>query len=197
MIKCFLCENETNQWMLYGNESLREPRPICFNCLKQLIDSDGKNTGLKNRIESWLKERKCSFTQINEPADFFHFTLRDMGQYRIIMDIFQKKENSYLIIGFMIFLNKELSNVINKFSTKQKESFKKRVDDFLSKIRVDQRIGYNVGYEIISENANYGAKYFVKSKVNDCTKEKFFKMLELAESTAKKSGEFINKEITL
>lgn len=196
MAKCFLCENEINTWILFGNKSFKEHHPVCFTCLKRLMDSDGRDTGLKNRIESWLTEKKYSFTQVNELSDFFHFILREMGPFKIIIDIFQKKESSHVIIGFMVFLNKELSNTVNKFSPEQKESFKEKVDDFLSTIRVDYRLGYRVGHEIISENGNYGAKYFVKSKASECTKEQFFKMLELVESTSKKSGEFLSKEIT-
>lgn len=196
MTKCFLCENEISTWIMFGNESLREHKPICFKCLKHLIDSDGKNISLKNRIENWLTERKYSFTQVNEPTDFFHFTLRDIGPFKIIIDIFQKKENFYLIVGFMVFLSKQLSNTISEFSPEQKKSFKEKIDDFLSTIRTDPRLGYRIGYEIISENGNYGAKYFVKSKTSECTKDQFFKILELVESTSKKSGEFLNKEIT-
>ena len=159
------------------------------------MDSDGRNIGLKNKIEDWLTEKRHSFTQVNEPADFFHFTLRDVGPFKITIDIFQKKESFHLIVGFMFFLNKRLSNMISRFSPKQKESFKRKVDEFLSTIRADPRLGYRVGYEIISEKGNYGAKYFVKSKTNDCTKEKFFKMLEIVESTSAKSGEFLNKEM--
>lgn len=198
MINCFLCENEIDNWILFGNESVKEePKPICFQCLKQLTDSNGKNTGLKNRIEKWLTEQKYSFTQINEPVYFFHFILREVGPFKITIDIFQKKENTYLIVGFMIFLTRILSEKINKFSSEQKDAFKRKVDDFLSTIKVDPRLGYAVGHEIVSENGNYGAKYFVKIKTNDCTKEKFLKILELVESTSEKSGKFLNDELNL
>ena len=69
------------------------------------------------------------------------------------------------------------------------------MDEFLSTIRIDSRLGYASGHEIISENGNYGAKYFVKIKVKDCTKEKFFKILKLVEDTSEKSGKFLNKEL--
>ena len=69
------------------------------------------------------------------------------------------------------------------------------MDDFLSTVRVDPRVGHTVGHEIIFENGNYGAKYFVKTKVKDCTRERFFKILELVKSISEKSGEFLNKEL--
>ena len=196
MEKCYLCENRIDTWTLFGNEYLKEEsKPICFQCLKQLLDTDGKNINLKNRIANWLTERKYSFTQINEHKYFFHFTLKDIGSFKITIDIFQKKEKPHLIVGFMIFLIKELSSKISKFSPEQKEVFKRKIDGFLSTVRVDPRIGYAVGYEIISENGNYGAKYFVKSQTNDITKEKFFKILELVESVSEKSGKFLNREL--
>ena len=196
MVKCFLCENEIDAWTFFGNESVKEEsKPICFQCLKQLIDTDGKNIGLKSRIENWLTEQKYLSTQINEPAHFFHFILKEIGPFKIMIDIFQKKENSHLTVSFMIFLTKKLSDKISKFSPEQKEAFKRKVDDFLSTVRVDPRVGYAVGHEIIFENGNYGAKYFVKTKVKDCTREKFFKILELVKSTSEKSGEFLNKEL--
>jgi len=95
----------------------------------------------------------------------------------------------------MIFLTRKSSERIRKFSSEQKDTFKRKVDDFLSTIRVDSRLGYTVGHEIISENGNYGAKYFVKIKTKDCTKEKFLKILELVESTSEKSGKFLNDEL--
>ena len=196
MIKCFLCENLIEEWIFFGNESVKEkPEPLCFQCLKRLIDSDGKNIGLKNRIEKWLIEQKYSSTQINESEYFFHFILKEVGPFKIIIDIFQTKANSHLTVGFMIFLTKKLSNKIHKFSSEQKEAFKIKVDEFLSTIRIDPRLGYAVGHEIISENGNHGAKYFVKIKVKDCTKEKFFKILKLVEDTSVKSGKFLNKEL--
>lgn len=195
-----MCKREIYTWIFFGNKSNKEDdenesKPVCFKCLKRLMDSDGKNIGLRNKIEDWLTEKKYSFTHVNEPADFFHFTLREVGPFKIIIDIFQKKESSHLIVGFMFFLSKKLSNTVSRFSPKQKESLKRKVDEFLSTIRADPRLGYRVGYEIISENGNYGAKYFVKSNINDCTKEKFFKILEIVESTSVKSGEFLNKEM--
>jgi len=196
MVKCFLCENLIDVWTFFGSKSVKEEsKPICFQCLKRLIDTDGKNVGLKSRIENWLTEQKYSLTQINESAYFFHFILKGIGPFKIMIDIFQKKEDSNLTVGFMIFLTKKLSNKISKFSPEQKEAFKRKVDDFLSTIRVDPRVGHTVGHEIISENGNYGAKYFVKTKTKDCTREKFFKILELVESTSKKSGEFLNREL--
>ena len=195
MTKCFLCENKIDTWILFGNESIKEHKPVCFKCLKQLMDSDGRNINLKNRIENWLTEKRYSFTQVNNSTDFFHFMLRDIEPFKIIIDIFQKKEDFYLIVGFMVFLNKELSIKVKQFSPEQKESFKIKIDIFLSTIRTDPRLGYKVGYELISENGNYGARYFVKSKVSDCTQKKFFKILKLVEDTSKKSGEFLNKEI--
>jgi len=196
MIKCFLCENPIEEWILFGNGSVKEKsEPVCFQCLKRLIDSDGKNIGLKNRIEKWLIEQKYSLTQINETEYFFYFILKEVGPFKIMIDIFQTKENSHLTVGFMIFLTKKLSNKISKFSAEQKEAFKIKVDEFLSTIRVDSRLGYAAGHKIISENGNYGAKYFVKIKVKDCTKEKFFKILKLVEDTSEKSGKFLNKEL--
>lgn len=196
MVKCFLCENLIDAWTFFGHKSVKEEsKPICFQCLRQLMYTDGKNIGLKSRIENWLTGQKYSLTQINEPTHFFHFILKEVGPFKIMIDIFQKKENSHLTVGFMIFLTKKLSDKINKFSAEQKEAFKIKVNDFLSTIRVDPRLGYAVGHEIISENGNYGAKYFIKIKAKDCTQEKFFKILKLVKSTSKKSGEFLNAEL--
>ena len=196
MVKCFLCESLIEEWIFFGNESVKgKSETVCFQCLRQLMNSDGKNIGLKNRIEKWIMEKEYSSTQVNESEYFFHFILKEVGPFKIMIDIFQKKENSHLTVGFMIFLTKKLSNKIHNFSPEQKEAFKIKVDEFLSTIKIDSRLGYATGHEIISENGNYGAKYFVKIKVKDCTKEKFFKILKLVEDTSEKSGEFLNKEL--
>lgn len=198
MVNCFLCENEIDQWVLFGNRISKEAKsnPVCFVCLKKLINTNGKDVGLKGRIENWLTEQKYSFIQIKDPSFFFHFVLREVGPFKIIINIFQKTEESDLIVGFMIFLNKKLSDMISKFSKGKTEEFKRKVDDFLSTIRVDSRLGYKVGYEIISENGNYGARYFVKIKASYCTKENFFKILKIVEDTSEKSGKFLKRELS-
>ena len=97
MIECFLCEKLIEEWIFFGNESVKEkPEPICFQCLKRLIDSDGKNIGLKNRIEKWLIEQKYPLTQINESEYFFHFILKEVGPFKIMIDILQKKKQIHI-----------------------------------------------------------------------------------------------------
>jgi hypothetical protein len=54
-------------------------KPICTKCLKRVLYSDGKDTGIKQRIEKWLEEENISFNGINEPKHVFHFTLEDIG----------------------------------------------------------------------------------------------------------------------
>ena len=55
-------------------------KPICIKCLKRVLDSDGKDTGIKQKIEKWLEEENISFNGINEPKHVFHFTLEGIGQ---------------------------------------------------------------------------------------------------------------------
>ena len=93
----------------------------------------------------------------------------------------------------MTFLSKDLTFKIYKFSQDEKEQFKNKVDDFLSSLRVDYRTGVRVGYEIVSEKGHYGAKYFIKTKVHDCDKEKFLGILEMTKNTGKMSDEFLNQ----
>ncbi len=94
---------------------------------------------------------------------------------------------------FMTFLSKELTFKIYKFSQSEKEEFKRKVDEFLSTVRVDYRSGMIVGCEIILQKGYYGAKYFVKSKTHDCDKEKFLNILDMIKETGKKSELFLNK----
>ena len=44
-----------------------------------MLYSDGKDTGIKQKIEKWLEEENISFDGINEPKHVFHFTLEDIG----------------------------------------------------------------------------------------------------------------------
>ena len=153
-----------------------------------------EETLLKNNVEEYLTKKNISYNTINEPNHLFHFVVK-RESFGIPIEIFQEKNTLDLTIGFMTFLSNELNFKIYKFSKDEKEEFKKKVDEFLSTIRVDYRTGVRVGYEIISEKGHYGAKYFIKSKKSDYNKEKITKMLEIVKDTAKKSKEFLNMNL--
>ena len=192
MPKCGYCENFIENGLLagfWGPEN--KTKPICIKCLKKLLDSDGADTGLKNRIEKWLKEEEISFSSIFEPNHLFHYTLKEIGSVKMNVEIFQEKNKDELIVGFMTFLSNELTFKIYQFSQEQKEDFKRRIDEFLTTLRVDYRTGIRVGYEIISEKGHYGAKYFVKSKAHDCDREKLFDILDMVKKTGEKSEAFL------
>jgi len=177
----------------WGSEE--KTKPICIKCLKKLLDSDGRDTGLKNRIEKWLEKEEISFSSIFEPNHLFHYTLKEFGPQKMNIELFQEKNNTELVVGFMTFLSDDLTFKIYKFSKEEKEEFKRRIDEFLSKLRVDYRTGMRVGYEIISEKGHYGAKYFVKLKVHDCDEAKFFEILEMVKDTGEKSEVFLNQKL--
>lgn len=196
MPECCFCENNVEKGMLVGFWGVEEKtKPICISCLKKLLDSDGNDTGLKNRIEKWLDEEKIQFSLIFEPNYLFHFTLKLLEPIKMNIEIFQEKNKEDLIVGFMTFLSKELTFKMYKFSKSEKDEFKIHVDQFLSSIRTDYRSGLRIGYEIISEKGHYGAKYFVKSKSHDCNKSIFLNILDMVEDTAKKSELFLNKTL--
>jgi len=193
MPKCGYCENYLEQGLLvgfWGTEN--KTKPICIKCLKKLLDSDGTETGLNNRIEKWLEDEKISFSSIFEPNHVFHYTLKEIGPLKMNVEIFQEKNKDELIVGFMTFLSNDLTFKIYKFSQDEKEDFKRRVDEFLSTLRVDYRTGMRVGYEIISEKGHYGAKYFVKSKIHDCDQQKLFEILNMVKETGQKSEMFLS-----
>lgn len=196
MPKCCFCEDFIETGIVAGFWGPEDKtRPMCIKCLKKLLDSDGTETGLKERIKKWLEEENISFNVIYEPHHLFHFTLQDLGSVKMNIEVFQEKNKDELIAGFMTFLSNELTFKIYKFSQDQKEELKRKVDEFLSTLKVDYRSGLRVGYEIISEKGHYGAKYFVKSKAHYCDKEKFFDILEMIKSTGEKSEEFLNKTL--
>jgi len=196
MPKCGFCENRIDQGLLVGFWGVDDKtKPICIKCLKKLLDSDGKDIGLKNRIEKWLEEEKISFNPIFEPNHLFHYTLKDIGLHKMTIELFQEKNSDELIVGFMTFLSNDLNFKIYKFSKDEKEKFKRKIDEFLSTLRVDYRTGIRVGYEILSEKGHYGAKYFVKSKTHDCDKEKFLGILQRVKETGEKSENFLHATI--
>ena len=125
----------------------------------------------------------------------FHLALEDVGPLKMEIEVFQEKRNLELVMGFMTFLSRDLTFRIYRFSQEEKEKFKRKVDDFLSTLRVDYRTGIRVGYEIISERGHYGAKYFIKTKSHDFDKEKFLRILEMTKSTGKRSDEFLNQTL--
>ena len=196
MVKCCHCNTLIDNGLLFGFWGPEEKtKPICIKCLKRLLDSEGKNEGIRQRIEKWLEELNISFNEIKEPKHVFHFTLEEIGPLKMRIEIFQEKNNPDLIIGFMTFLSKDLTFRIYRFSKEEKEKFKQEVDDFLSTLRVDYRTGIRVGYEIVSEKGHYGAKYFIKTKEHECDKEKFLEILDLTKNTGLRSDEFLNRTL--
>ncbi|QDI89600.1 DUF2299 domain-containing protein [Candidatus Nitrosopumilus sp. SW] len=197
MVKCCRCEEFIENEKMNGFWGQEEDtKPICNKCLKKIHDLDGKDIEIRNRIEKWLSEENISFNEVNEPKNVFHFLLQDIGPLKMRIEVFQDKNNLDVITGFMTFLSKELTFNLYRFSEEQKEEFKKKVDDFLSTLRVDYRTGIRVGYEIISERGHYGAKYFIRTKQEDLDKEKFLKILNMTKETGLKSDEFLSQTLT-
>jgi hypothetical protein len=196
MARCCHCETIIENGLLFGFWGTEEKtKPICVSCLKRFLDSDGKDTGIKQRIEKWLEGENITYNGINEPRHIFHLTLEDVGPLKMTIEVFQEKLNQNIVIGFMTFLSKDLTFRIYKFSQQEKEQFKNKVDEFLSTLRVDYRTGIRVGYEIISEGGHYGAKYFIKTKPHNFDKEKFLKILEMTKNTGQRSDEFLNQNL--
>ena len=160
-----------------------------------LRGSDGKDIGLKERIEKWLTKENYDFTIINEPKNYFHFMLNDVGPLNMVIEVFQENKKPFLIMGFLTFLSKELMYQIAKMNATQKQDLKNKVDDFLASLRVDYREGYRVGHEIISDKGHYGAKYFIKSQANDCTRNSFFEMLGIVQEAGQKADSFLNAQL--
>jgi len=158
------------------------------------MNYDLKENGLKNHIEQWLIEENIQSNAITEPNHLFHFVLQNKDP-NIPIEIFQEKNTSDLIVGFMTFLSNELNFKLYKFTQSEKEEFKIKVDEFLSTLRLDYRIGLRVGYDIISETGNFGAKYFVKTEADTCDKKKLLKILDLVKDTYERSEKFLNKTI--
>jgi len=100
-----------------------------------------------------------------------------------------------VVIGFLTLLSEELTFKIYRFSKSEKENFKRKIDEFLSTLKVDYRTGIRVGFDIISERGRHGAKYFVRIKPFDCNKEKFSTAMKMVQNTAKKIDVFLNREI--
>lgn len=196
MARCSHCEEVIEKGFLvgfWGPEN--KTKPICIKCLKKVLDSEGADTGIKQRIENWLEQENISHNRLNEPRHVFHFALEDIGPLRMRIEVFQEKKSQDMIMGFMTFLSQDLNFRIYKFSEEQKYDFKRKVDEFLSTLRIDYRTGIRVGYEIISDHGHYGAKYFIKTRAHDCDKERFLKILEMTKDTGKRSDEFLNQTL--
>ena len=148
-----------------------------------------KELGCKSHIEKWLIQENIEHNTINEPNHAFHFILKNNLTG---IEIFQEKKTSDVIVGIMIFLSNELNYKLYKFTQIEKEKFKIKVDDFLSTVRVDYRIGFSVNYELFNDNGHYGAKYFIKIKANLCDKEKLLKIIAQVMNTRIRSDEFLN-----
>ena len=196
MVRCCHCEAVIESGFLFGFWGPEnQTKPICIRCLKRVLDSDGKETGIRQRIETWLTEENISFNGINEGRHVFHLVLEEIGPLKMQIEVFQEESSLDIVIEFMTFLSRDLTFRIYRFSLEEKDEFKRKVDEFLSTLRVDYRTGMRVGYEIVSDHGDYGAKYFIKTKAHGCDREKFLKILDMTKITGERSDEFLNQTL--
>ncbi len=78
-----------DSWLDFGDQ---KTKPICIKCLKKVLDSEGADTGIKQRIENWLEQENISHNRLNEPRHVFHFALEDIGPLRMRIEVFQEKK---------------------------------------------------------------------------------------------------------
>ena len=89
MPKCGFCENIIQYGLLVGFWGAEDKtKPICIKCLKKLLETDGNETGLKNRIEKWLEEEGITFNSIFEPNHLFHYSLKNIGPLKMNIELF-------------------------------------------------------------------------------------------------------------
>ena len=91
---------------------------------------------LRDSVERWLIQENYSFKETNSLDDNFKMTIKHVGSYGNLIEIFEpKKQHNVLVIGTKIPLkNNQNARFLNLTNEEQKR-FRKKVSDFCYSIR--------------------------------------------------------------
>ena len=129
-------------------------------------------------IESWLNENNYSFTKFNEPTEFFHYIVKDVGLAKLIVEIYLKKDNPSITFGSMGIMSGNLLDVYVKLTDDDRENFIKKINELLN--------DFNTPYQIKHDEKSYVLSIFAHVPFMSLNKNNLVEAIELVKNASEK-----------
>lgn len=142
---------------------------------------------LRNNVERWLIHENYSFKDVKSNEDSFRIRIKDIGSFKIPIEIFEPKtQSNVLVLGGKVFLRNPQTARYNKLTDSEQEKFKNSVKDFCDSIRAIHKIFKEDGKVVIGI-------YLVLDKIERFTQENVLEALGKVTEMSEKTYQFINK----
>jgi len=105
---------------------------------------------LHDNVERWLVHENYSFKAVKSDEDTFRILIKDIGSFRIPIEIFEpKKQLGVIVLSGKVFLRNPQTARYNKLTNSEQEKFKNLVKGFCDSIHAIHKIFKEDGKVVI------------------------------------------------
>lgn len=142
---------------------------------------------LRDNVERWLVHENYSFKNVKSDEDTFRILIKDIGSFRIPIEIFEpKKQLGVIVLSGKVFLRNPQTARYNKLTGSEQEKFKNLVGGFCDSIHAIHKIFKEDGKVVIGV-------YLVLDNVEKFTQEVVHYALGQVTEMSEKTYQFITK----
>lgn len=142
---------------------------------------------LRDSVERWLVHENYSFKAVKSDESTFRILIKDIGSFRIPIEIFEpKKQLGVIVLSGKVFLRNPQTARYNKLTDSEQEKFKNLVKDFCDSIHAIHKIFKEDGKVAIEV-------YLVLDNVEKFTQEVVHYALGQVTEMSEKTYQFITK----
>ena len=142
---------------------------------------------LRDNVERWLVHENYSFKAVKSDEDTFRILIKDIGSFRIPIEIFEpKKQLGVIVLSGKVFLRNPQTARYNKLTNSEQEKFKNLVKGFCESIHAIHKIFKEDGKVVIGV-------YLVLDNVEKFTQEVVHYALGQVTEMSEKTYQFITK----
>ena len=142
---------------------------------------------LRDNVERWLIHENYSFKDVKSDDNSFRFVIKDIGSFRIPIEIFEPKaQRGVLVLGGKVFFRNPQTARYNKLTDSEKEKFKSSVKDFCDSIFAIHKIFKENGKVTIGV-------YLVLDKVERFTQQNVLEAMDKVTEMSEKTYQYISK----
>jgi hypothetical protein len=142
---------------------------------------------LRDSIERWLVHENYSFKAVKSDESTFRILIKDIGSFRIPIEIFEpKKQLGVIVLSGKVFLRNPQTARYNKLTDSEQEKFKNLVKGFCDSIHAIHKIFKEDGKVAIEV-------YLVLDNVEKFTQEVVHYALGQVTEMSEKTYQFITK----
>jgi hypothetical protein len=142
---------------------------------------------LRDSVERWLVHENYSFKAVKSDESTFRILIKDIGSFRIPIEIFEpKKQLGVIVLSGKVFLRNPQTARYNKLTDSEQEKFKNLVKGFCDSIHAIHKIFKEDGKVAIEV-------YLVLDNVEKFTQEVVHYALGQVTEMSEKTYQFITK----